>query len=169
LEILATEDVSHPIEPTFTITPTKPTLYIPEIEYSNNSANHTTPEDVLREITFAGGGEGGSFPFCKNNYQEPAADPDTSDSEAELLDTFTVNFCGWQKDEYVLVTIEYPNGSELQEEYPTDWSQYTDNEGNTFFPPASSFPSISIMMILSEFIKSSPKVNSLVKLIFLLK
>lgn len=114
---------------------------VPVETFSILSSHQTAPEDVLQEVWFFFGGAGEDELECQDSYQYPtiAYPPDWLQDKSLrlLLDLVSVGTCGWQPDESVRITIEFPDGKSMHEDvhamkngegygvafdYATDWN-----------------------------------------------
>ena len=89
---------------------------IPVEKFSISTSHQTMPEDVLREISYYGmGGPGWS---CGGEGPLPVYQNVTVISpyvDFELEESVYIHSCGWQSDELVHITIEFPDGRSVSQ------------------------------------------------------
>ena len=86
-------------------------------EFDLSTANQVPPDDVLQEVTFYGGGGAG---FCDGMRELTTPEIWRDPSDEELLVTSIMITCGWEKDEILQATIQYPDGTLFRTEIKAD-------------------------------------------------
>jgi len=99
------------------------------VTFSLSSAQRTTPEDVLQEVDYGGGG---AMVDCTGSFEHPVVEYASWSCselgvESELGCTYYVYSCGWEHDESVRTTIEFPDDSSVSE------TQLYDEYGGYFY------------------------------------
>lgn len=81
---------------------------LPDLEFDPETANTVPPEDVFEEVVFFGKGAG----FCD---QPPYPEPTIIEAphDGELMSQSSLVACGWENDEVLTGTIQYPDGRTL--------------------------------------------------------
>lgn len=95
----------------------EPYLFLPTNSYvfSMQNAQHTTPNDVLRELAYTGGYGGGRGP-CELDTLEPLFFDFYGERESfEWVDSIKAYACGWEINEPVQVIFGLPNEEPLVE------------------------------------------------------
>lgn len=79
----------------------------PSQSFSVEDANNTTPEDVLREVSFSpDAGGGGSCGDIQDSFQHPTIMLFDDVEYLEWREDASIYVCGWQPDELVSHTVE---------------------------------------------------------------
>ncbi len=81
----------------------------PAESFSIQDSNTTTPDDVLKEVTYGGLGGGGGL-CTKKRYKAPAIDQTTTSATVDWLAQIFVVSCGWKKSEQVHISVQTPDG-----------------------------------------------------------
>jgi hypothetical protein len=125
----STEEIPEPtIEPTIETIPeptiqttTEPTNQsslsstVLIANFSSQTENHTSPQDVLNEVSFFG--IGGNSSCRQSFYSQPALELFYSSSPQDWMSSIVILACGWQPDEHVQMTIILPSGQIDIEDY----------------------------------------------------
>jgi len=83
----------------------------PIVTFSISEANHTTPEDILQEVSYSYGGAGGGS-ICDGERASEGAfliDNPAVDVPIELGHQILIGICGWRSED-VEVPVALPNG-----------------------------------------------------------
>lgn len=107
---IATSDIAKPTNETTTIDPTiQLTLPVQErVNFSVSSSNQTLPEDILQEVSFFLGGNGGEAICRQSNGVFPIEDPD-HEGLVELGQKIHFAICGWQRENSTVI-VTLPDG-----------------------------------------------------------
>lgn len=77
-----------------------------DVEFNLSTSNKVAPEDILDEISYFGGGGGG---VCPGDVENKPSSLDSINIEPLTLEY--LDFCGWKKNETIIVTINDPHGN----------------------------------------------------------
>lgn len=85
-------------------------------EFSLSSSNNTPPEDVLYEVSWAGGfgGGGEDEDICSTSYSSPTIVGHIDN--LEWTDSIEIWVCGWQPNEKIQVTIQNETGGVIYDD-----------------------------------------------------
>lgn len=116
---------TNPVSPvvTGTIRPTpKDTIAITESptatrptdpEFSYKSANHSLPQDIIKEVAYSETGGGGG---CSAGHLYPNPTAVIRFKTFQLGGFISIPFCGWNNDPLVRTTIELPDGRKIEKD-----------------------------------------------------
>lgn len=90
---------------------------VPFEQFFMSPPQEDTPEDILQEVVYVGGANGGGG--CGKGYSNPTVmsvssllpgERSSMTQDFELHDTLYISTCGWGSSELVTATIQYPTG-----------------------------------------------------------
>lgn len=88
---------------------------IPMRRFVMTSTQHTTPQDVILELSYVGaGGPGASGPQCR--LHDPPMVVLAPEDPLSVWDVAIIRTCGWQSREHVIIELTKPNGKEVVNE-----------------------------------------------------
>jgi len=90
----------------------------PAATFSISDANHTTPSDILREVSYSGGAGGGGYDCVPDTFSSGPIFNQRHPSEQpiEWMDYVLTDMCGWKDSNEVKLVVTSSHGQVIHEE-----------------------------------------------------